>query len=167
MTPFDNLWAPWRIEFLEAEKGEGCFLCRKAGEDRDEENLVLLRSKQTFVLLNRYPYTNGHLMVAPYAHEGRLTELDPSVLQEMMVLVQRSMRVLEHTLHPSGYNLGINQGRAAGAGLEEHLHLHIVPRWLGDTNFMPVLAGARTLPEALTETLGRLRQALKEVEGRA
>lgn len=160
-SPFEPLWAPWRIEYLEAEPEPGCFLCRKRDEGRDEENLVLLRGERAFVLLNRFPYANGHLMVAPYEHEGDLTRLPLESLQEVMLLTRRAMAAIRRALQPQGYNLGINQERAAGAGLEDHLHLHIVPRWVGDTNFLAVLAGTRTIPEALAQTYRRLQEALE------
>lgn len=160
--PNRSLWAPWRMKYLKQPQPEGCFLCQKAAEDRDQENLILLRGQRSYLLLNLYPYAHAHLMVAPYQHRGRLEEMDVETLAEMMQIGQRALRALGRCFKPEGFNLGINQGRAAGAGVDDHLHLHIVPRWLGDTNFMALLGGVRTIPQSLEESYRQLRQALEE-----
>jgi len=165
MTDFQSaqqLWAPWRMEFIRAPKEEGCFLCRiiRDGPAQDTENLVLHRGKTCLLLMNRYPYNVGHLMVTPLRHVATLCVLTPEELSEMMQLACLSERVLDRVAHPQGFNLGINQGAAAGAGLKDHLHLHVVPRWQGDTNFMPVLGGTRVMPQALEEMAARLRDEL-------
>ncbi|MBU4460994.1 MAG: HIT domain-containing protein [Verrucomicrobia bacterium] len=156
----ETLWAPWRIEYIkEAPKG-GCFLCdilRAGGDDR--VNLVLKRGAVCAVVMNRYPYNNGHLMVAPYRHVARLADLTPEERLETMDLLDRSVEVLTSTIRPDGFNIGINLGRVAGAGLETHLHTHIVPRWNGDTNFMPVIGDTKVIPQALDDLWVTLRAA--------
>lgn len=156
MTDFQTahqLWAPWRMEFIRGPKEEGCFLCRiiREGPSQDAENLVVCRGKTGLLLMNRYPYNGGHLMAAPYRHVGTLGTLSPEELAEMMELTRLGERLLDRVVHPQGFNMGINQGAAAGAGLKDHLHMHIVPRWEGDTNFMPVLGRVRVMPQALDE----------------
>jgi ATP adenylyltransferase len=150
------LWAPWRIEYIRSEKEAECFLCRMFAEKTDRENLILFRGTTCVVLMNRYPYNSGHLMVAPLRHIAELEDRTPEEILEMETLTARSVSVLRETLDPQGFNIGINLGAAAGAGLEDHLHQHIVPRWVGDTNFMPVLAGPRVIPEALSDTYNLL-----------
>jgi len=148
----DRLWAPWRIEYIRAERPDGCFFCDYwADPGGDAGNLVLLRGRRSFVVLNHYPYNGGHLMIAPCDHVGRLADLDDEVLAEMMRLARLSERVLAAELAPQGFNVGFNIGRPAGAGVDDHLHLHVVPRWVGDTNFMPVLDDTRVVPVALEE----------------
>lgn len=156
MTDFQTqppLWAPWRMEFIRAPKEPECFLCRilREGPERDAENLVIRRGAGCLMLLNRYPYNSGHLLIAPCRHEGALGELTTAERGEMLDLACLGERLLERVAHPQGFNVGINQGAAAGAGLQDHLHLHVVPRWEGDTNFMPVLGGVRVMPQALEE----------------
>ncbi len=162
-----QLWAPWRMEFIRGPKEEGCFLCRilREGPERDAENLVVRHGRACILLLNRYPYTGGHLMVAPRRHVGTLGELLPGERQEMLEMACQAERLLERVLHPHGFNFGINQGAAAGAGLKDHLHMHVVPRWEGDTNFMPVLGGVRVMPQALAEMHAALRGELDREEG--
>lgn len=146
------LWAPWRIEYIHSEKTGVCFLCDIfAGKD-DRENLLLFRGKTCAVVMNRYPYNSGHIMVAPYRHTAALEDLSPEENLEMAALTARAAAVLREIMSPQGFNIGINLGEAAGAGLKDHLHQHIVPRWTGDTNFMPVLGGPRVMPESLTAT---------------
>ncbi len=155
-----RIWAPWRLTYVkDAEKDteEGCIFCSKPSEDDDEANFIVHRGERCFVILNTFPYTNGHLMVAPYEHIGTLPELDAGTVAEMMALAQRSMRKLEEAYSPHGYNVGFNQGRVAGAGFEHHIHMHVVPRWGGDTNFMPVLADTRVMPQSLEQTYEALR----------
>ena len=159
-----RLWAPWRMEYLQNSKVGGCIFCDKAADERDRENLVLYRGRTAFIMLNLYPYTNGHLMVVPYQHVGDLEKLDSAVQTELMELVTLSVALLRRAVKAHGFNIGMNIGKAAGAGFDDHLHIHVVPRWLGDTNFMPVLAQVRTMPELLTETYDRLKNALQAME---
>jgi len=148
------LWAPWRMGYI-LEKGEkgrkGCFLCLKPLEKKDRENLILYRGAKGFVMMNRFPYINGHLMVIPNRHCVDIGELDEREAQGLFDLLRMTTRVLKETLHPQGFNIGINIGKAGGAG-EEHLHIHIVPRWTGDTNFMPILGQTKVVPQYLDET---------------
>ena len=156
----ERIWAPWRLEYVKdasKDSADECIFCAKAREDDDEANLIVHRGDRCFVILNLYPYTNGHLMVSPYEHVATLPELDAETLAEMMALAQQSMRLLEERYSPHGYNVGFNQGRIAGAGVEHHIHMHVVPRWGGDTNFMPVLADTRVMPQTLEQTYETLR----------
>ena len=153
-----RLWAPWRMEFIRAPKESGCFLCRiAAGPAHDAANHVVGRRGTALLLLNRFPYNGGHLMAAPRRHVATLAELAADEMKDLMELVCRGQRLLAGVMRPEGFNVGINEGAAAGAGLKDHLHVHVVPRWEGDTNFMPVLGGARVVPEALAETCAALR----------
>ena len=136
-----------------------CIFCAKPAEDDDEANLIVHRGERCFVILNLFPYTNGHLMVAPYEHLATLQELDAETTAEMMALAQRAMVVLDEKYDPHGYNVGVNQGRVAGAGYEGHIHLHVVPRWAGDTNYMPVLADTRVMPQSLEQSYEALKGA--------
>jgi ATP adenylyltransferase len=147
------------MEFIEAPKPSSCFFCEAAALDpsRDAERLVLTRGARAFALMNLYPYSNGHLMVAPTAHLASLELLDVPTAQEVMALTQRSLRVLGAALHPDGFNIGINLGAAAGAGVADHVHQHVVPRWRGDTNFMPVLAEVKVMSEHIRTTYAKLR----------
>ena len=157
----DFLWTPWRYRYVtSATKEEACIFCEAAASNDDAGLLVVLRGKKNFVILNRYPYTSGHSMVVPYAHESELKALDSETLSEMMALVQRVQIALEALYHPDGYNLGMNLGRAAGAGIAGHLHMHMLPRWMGDTNFMTTIGETRLEPEDLATTYERLRKAL-------
>lgn len=152
-----HIWAPWRIEYIQMEKPRGCILCEKPGENDDVLNYILYRGEKNFVILNSYPYNPGHLLVAPYRHVGNLEELADEELHEHFEIVRRGVKLLKQTFNPGGFNLGINIGAIAGAGIADHFHTHIVPRWSGDTNFMPVVAEARVLPEALAETYEKLK----------
>ena len=155
----DRLWAPWRLEYIEsADELPGCVFCRAAAAD-DEEGLIVHRGERAFVLLNRFPYAGGHLMVAPYRHCGELGELSDEEALELHRLAAMSVGVLAGAMSPQGYNLGWNLGRIAGAGIVDHVHQHVVPRWAGDTNFMPLLADVKVLPEHLLETRRRLADA--------
>lgn len=152
----DRLWAPWRIEYLVKQAEPGCIFCDKPREDRDAGNLILCRGKENFVIMNLYPYTNGHLMIVPYLHTDSLDDLGAECVLEMFELLKLCRRALTASMNPHGFNLGLNMGRPAGAGIHEHIHFHIVPRWNGDTNFMPVLADARVISEHLEETYLKL-----------
>jgi ATP adenylyltransferase len=154
-----QLWAPWRLEYIkQADEHEGCVFCR-AAEAPDEEGLVVQRGERAFVLLNKFPYSSGHLMVAPYRHVGEFGELGDDETVEIHTLSAQGLGALAAVYQPQGYNLGWNLGRIAGAGVIDHVHQHVVPRWAGDTNFMPVLADVKVLPEHLVETRARLAEA--------
>jgi ATP adenylyltransferase len=154
-----QLWAPWRLEYIrEADDQPGCVFCL-AAEGDDEERFVVHRGASAFVLLNKYPYASGHLMVAPFRHVGEFGELTDVEVVEIHRLAERGLGALAQLYEPQGYNLGWNLGRVAGAGVVDHVHLHVVPRWAGDTNFMPVLADVKVMPEHLVETRRRLAQA--------
>jgi ATP adenylyltransferase len=156
----DHLWTPWRYRYVSTfAEAVGCLFCRVSAETDDRKNHILLRAKLNFVMLNRYPYSSGHLMIAPYAHVATLEESDPLALQEMMSLAQRAETVLRSVYRPDGLNLGMNVGRSAGAGIPGHLHLHVLPRWSGDTSFMTTVADTRVLPEDLETTYERLSAA--------
>ena len=155
-----RIWAPERFKYVKdasKDNEEECIFCAKQAEDDDEANLIVHRGESCFVILNLYPYTNGHLMVAPYEHTAALQDLDAETVAEMMALAQRAMGRLEEIYSPHGYNVGFNQGRIAGAGVEHHIHMHVVPRWGGDTNFMPVLADTRVMPQTLQQSYEALR----------
>lgn len=155
-----RIWAPWRLDYVkDASKDmeEECIFCAKPVAGDDRANLIVHRGKHSFVILNLFPYTNGHLMVAPYEHVGRFQDLSPETTAEITALSQLAMRRLEDVYSPHGFNLGLNQGRVAGAGVEHHIHLHVVPRWGGDTNFMPVTADTRVMPQTLDQTFEALK----------
>lgn len=159
-----NLWAPWRMEFIESPKSDRCFMCDALADTDDRRHLLLHRSAVGMVMMNRYPYTNGHLLIAPLRHEGEFTRLTDPERLELMRLADRCVRILTDLCRPEGFNLGFNLGRVAGAGLESHLHLHIVPRWNGDTNFMPVFADVRVVPQALDDLYDRLKPAFDRIQ---
>ncbi|MBI4536803.1 MAG: HIT domain-containing protein [candidate division NC10 bacterium] len=151
-----TLWAPWRMAYINGPRPEGCFFCEIAKGDADRENLVLHRGPLTYVVMNRYPYNNGHVMVVPYTHSGNLDDFSDEESLAIMRDAQRVTRILHEAFRTEGFNLGFNLGRLAGAGVAEHVHLHVVPRWAGDTNFMPVLADIKVMPEYLEATYDRL-----------
>jgi ATP adenylyltransferase len=154
-----QLWAPWRLGYIaQPDEETGCIFCRAAAGD-DEEWLVVHRGEHAFVILNKYPYASGHLLVASYRHVGEFADLTDAEALEVHRLAERGLAALAETYQPQGYNLGWNLGRIAGAGIVDHVHLHVVPRWAGDTNFMPVLADVKVLPEHLLETRRRLAAA--------
>jgi ATP adenylyltransferase len=164
-SPGRYLWAPWRIHYIQnAEKPSGCFLCAmlKAPRSHDRKNLLLLRGKTCLVCLNLFPYSGGHLMVAPRRHVAELADLRPAEHAELMRLATTMVELLKRVMQPQGFNLGMNLGHAAGAGLRDHLHLHIIPRWHGDTNFMPVFADIKVIPQALEELYDQLAAALRK-----
>lgn len=157
-----QLWAPWRMPYIEgSEPIPGCLFCTKARSDDEKSDLILYRDRTGFVMMNLYPYNSGHVMAVPYAHVPSLADLEEEAGAGLFSLAQVSIRCLTEILHPDGFNLGINQGDIAGAGVADHVHLHIVPRWAGDTNFMPVLADAKVMPELLTATWEKLRPAFE------
>lgn len=147
------------MAFVQGEKPRECIFCAKPKENRDRENYILHRGRHCFIILNAYPYTSGHLMIVPYAHVPTLEDLEPEVTAEMMELTKRSLAALRKAERPEAFNVGINIGPAAGAGIAEHIHLHVVPRWSGDNNFMPVVGNARLLPETLESTYAKLAAA--------
>lgn len=153
----ERLWAPWRLEYITAEKAEGCIFCVFPARQQDREDRILCRGWHAFVVMNAFPYSNGHLLIAPYRHTPDLAELTDEESLEVMQLVQRCIRALGDALRPDGINIGVNQGTAAGAGIAEHVHVHVVPRWNGDTNFMPVFADVKVIPEALEATYDKLK----------
>ena len=153
----DQLWAPWRLEYILEAKTEGCVFCESPRRDEDEKNHILHRGKHAFVIMNAFPYSNGHLLIAPYSHTGDLADLTDDESLEIMQLCQKCCGVLKRVCAPDGFNLGVNLGTAAGAGISDHVHMHIVPRWSGDTNFMPVFADVKVIPEALDATYKKLK----------
>ncbi len=163
----DNLWAPWRLEYVQSlaeQDKEGCFLCHYwNAPDKDVENRVLWRTQRSYVVLNLYPYTNGHVLVCPAAHKASMDELEPGEMLELMQLTRDVIRVLNKAMSAQGANVGMNFGHCAGAGLPEHLHVHVVPRWGGDTNFMTVLGDVRVIPQALDSAYRRMREAADEL----
>jgi len=160
----DRLWAPWRMEYIEkVDSGGECILCAKPQQGDDDATLILHRGPLCFTILNAFPYSNGHLMVAPYRHTGDLLDLSDEELAAMIAETRLGTRILTAAMSPQGFNIGMNIGRIAGAGIADHLHLHIVPRWSGDTNFMPVIGETKVLPQALADSYRVLRQALEEI----
>ena len=153
----EQIWAPWRIKYIQMAQIEGCILCDKPKENNDALNYILYRGDKNFVIMNSYPYNPGHLMIAPYRHIANLEELTDEELHEHFNVVSRSIKLLKQVFKPDGFNLGVNVGKVAGAGINDHVHTHIVPRWQGDTNFMPVLFDVKVVPEALTETYEKLK----------
>ena len=158
-----QIWAPWRMGYIGGPKASGCILCDKPKAKRDRTNHILKRGVHGFVMLNLYPYSNGHLMVSPYAHGSELESLPADVLGHLMDLVRESIVVLKKVYKPEGINVGLNLGRAAGAGIADHLHFHIVPRWVGDTNFMSVVGGVRVIPEGVDATFRLLKPHFRRV----
>lgn len=158
----ERIWAPWRLEYIEnADAVEGCIFCLFPAEGRDAARYILLRGEHAFVLLNAYPYSNGHLLVTPYQHTANLDDLDDATLLELMALTRRSVNLLKSAFHPDGFNIGINLGRVAGAGIADHVHIHVVPRWSGDTNFMGVIGDVRVIPASLDDVYARLSERLR------
>ncbi len=155
----DTLWAPWRADYVMEAKPAGCVFCLAPGRHDDSRTFVLHRGQHCFIILNAYPYNNGHLMIVPYRHIADLSVLDAQAATEMMALTQRSLVVLRDALHPAGFNVGVNMGNAAGAGIADHVHLHVVPRWVGDSNFMTVVGDTRVLPQSLAESYRLLAPA--------
>ncbi len=158
-----RLWAPWRRPYIKGGSSDDCIFCSKPALGDDEKALIAHRGDRCFVMLNAFPYNSGHVMVAPFEHTARLQDLDDSTSAELMGLAQRSLRALEDGYSPDGFNLGVNMGRIAGAGIVDHVHLHVVPRWAGDTNFMPVLADTRVISEGLDQSYRTVRDAFSNL----
>jgi ATP adenylyltransferase len=160
----ERLWAPWRLEYIKSEKTGECIFCAKPALGDDKEALITHRGERCFVILNAFPYNNGHLMVAPYRHGGEFEEIEDETSLEMAKLMQRSMRALRKAYAPEGFNVGLNQGQIAGAGIVDHVHFHVVPRWGGDTSFMPVLSDTRVLPQSLEASYEALSHAFRDLD---
>ena len=157
----DNLWAPWRMSYIQnidntEKKDEGCIFCTKPSQQADRENLILYRGKYTFVLMNLFPYNNGHLMVIPYQHTADILEIPPETASELWENICWCKRALSAAFRPDAFNIGMNIGRIAGAGIDQHVHMHIVPRWNGDTNFMPVIGQTKVISQGIDETYEQL-----------
>ncbi len=159
----ENMWAPWRMQYItgETEKHDGCVFCTLPEEKDDAKNLIVHRSLHCYVILNRFPYNNGHVMVIPYEHTSDILSLDDQTLADCQLTINKTVRALRNVFHPQGINLGMNMGQAAGAGIEEHIHYHLLPRWNGDTNFMPVISGVKVISEALNDTYEKLKAAFE------
>jgi len=156
-----RIWAGWRMEYILGVKSQECVFCRALQSGDDTASHIVYRGKRVVLMLNRFPYTNGHLLVVPLSHVGDLAELDRETLADMMLLTAKSIELLRAAMNPHGFNVGLNLGQAAGAGIQDHVHIHIVPRWENDTNFMPVLGEVRVIPEWLEDTYTKLRAALE------
>lgn len=157
----DYLWTPWRYAYVSAaEKATGCVFCDLVKQNDDEKALIVYRGERCFIILNRFPYTPGHVMIVPYAHLDELRKLTSEAASEMIALAQRMETVLRELYHPDGINLGMNIGKAAGAGIAGHIHMHVLPRWVADANFMSVVGETRVLPETLDVTWARIRKAM-------
>ncbi len=165
------MWSPWRSEYIDTFKGKPekgkrgkkkSFFTEAWKSEDDDKHLVVWRGKHCFVIMNRYPYNSGHIMIVPYRQTGDFQDLRPEELGEMMDTVQRGIRALDSTMHPHGFNFGANMGRVSGAGVDDHIHFHLVPRWNGDTNFMPVLADTKVISEEMRKTLKKLQKAFGE-----
>ena len=153
----ERLWTPWRMQYITSDKtGRGCVFCDLPAENNDRDNLIVVRSDHSFIILNAYPYTSGHLVVVPFRHVPSLEELDEHTLLDLSLLTNRATAALRRVMKPAGFNLGANIGKAAGAGIADHFHLHVVPRWVGDSNFMPAIADTRLLPQMLLDTYDQL-----------
>jgi ATP adenylyltransferase len=161
----EPLWTPWRLQYLVGDKQTGCIFCAALAQQHDRETLILHRGQHSFVMLNKYPYNNGHLMVVPYEHTADLSALSAETQGELMALSAQSIQWLKAASRPEGFNVGLNLGKAGGAGVIEHLHFHVVPRWTGDTNFMTITSDTRVIPEWLDETWSRLRVVIENHQG--
>lgn len=159
----EKLWAPWRMEYIRSTKPKDCIFCKKPKEQNDRENLILWRGSLSFVIMNFYPYNNGHLMVVPYRHLADLQNLTESENAELMAGLAECTNILQQAFQPDGFNIGMNLGRVAGAGIDDHIHFHIVPRWSGDTNYMPILAHTKVVSEGMWETYDSLYPLFKNI----
>ncbi len=161
----DRIWAPWRMQYIEkADKIEGCIFCVFPARTNDRENLLLYRAEKCFIMLNNFPYNPGHLMVAPYKHTADMYALDDEELLNIQKTIRYAVKLLSEVMQPEGFNLGVNLGRVAGAGIVDHIHWHIVPRYNGDTNFMPVLADTKVIPESLMATYDKLKEQIRSTK---
>jgi ATP adenylyltransferase len=163
----ERLWAPWRLGYVTKDKPGGCIFCDKPKAEDDRAGHIVHRGESAYVMLNTYPYNNGHTLIAPFAHVAALEELPAATLHEMSDLTQLCIRAMKSSFSAGGFNVGYNLGAVGGAGIQDHLHMHIVPRWLGDTNFMPVVADVRVIPQALDSTYDQLLEAFRLVAPRA
>lgn len=158
-----HLWTPWRSTYMQSKKDkEGCVFCDAAASNDDEQSLVVYRGELNFVILNRYPYTSGHIMIAPYVHVSRLTQTSDEGSQEMIRLARKAEEAIERVYRPGGLNVGMNLGEAAGAGIEQHIHMHVLPRWMGDANFMTSVSDTRVIPESLNDTYAKMKKAFSD-----
>ncbi|MCF7912635.1 MAG: HIT domain-containing protein [Candidatus Cloacimonetes bacterium] len=154
----DILYSPWRLDYINSPKEEGCIFCLEESEKNDEKHLILFRGKLSFVIMNMYPYNNGHLMVVPNRHTNSIISLSDAERNDLFELVQCTVKIIEENYKPQGINIGMNIGKAAGAGIDEHIHVHIVPRWSGDVNFMTSIAATRVIPEKFENVYHRLKE---------
>ena len=161
-----QLWAPWRLEYIKGPKMGGCIFCAMPSRGQDQETRIVHRGGRSYLVLNAFPYNSGHLMAVPFRHVAFPHELDDAELIDLHRMVDLAIKVLQEAYAPDGFNIGMNLGRAAGAGIADHLHIHIVPRWAGDTNFMPVLADVKVIPEFLDATYVRLKEAVEKLENK-
>ena len=161
----ERLWAPWRVTYIR-NPGKGCFFCQGLQSKNPRKALIIEKGKEAFTIMNRYPYNNGHLMISPIRHIGSLDQLNDSEILNLYHHLNRAMKALKISLAPQGFNIGINQGRIAGAGVIDHMHIHLVPRWQGDTNFMPVLTDTKVVSESLLDTYDKIKQGLKQIDSR-
>jgi len=159
-----RLWSPWRMDYIRSPKDDGCIFCQKSENDLDRDNLVLFRGKNSFVLMNLYPYNNAHLLIAPYEHIDTTFELASIVTGEIMDIANESMKIIKKAMNAEGFNFGANIGAIGGAGIKDHIHFHVVPRWLGDTNFMPVIGHTKVMVEGLLETYDELKPYFDKIK---
>jgi ATP adenylyltransferase len=159
----ERLWAPWRITYIR-NPGKGCFFCKGLQAKKLRTALIIEKGKEAFTIMNRYPYNNGHLMISPIRHIGSVEQLNDAEVLNLNHLLNRAIKALKISMAPQGFNIGINQGSIAGAGVIDHMHIHLVPRWQGDTNFMPVLADTKVVSEALLKTYEKIRESLKHLD---
>ena len=158
------MWSPWRMEYVRTPKDDGCVFCKKSASDQDRNNLVLFKGTNSIVLMNLYPYNNAHLLIAPYKHVDTTLELSSQVSNEMMNLANESMRIIKMAMKAEGFNFGANIGAIGGAGIKDHIHFHVVPRWNGDTNFMPVIGHTKVMVEGLLETYDELKPHFEKIK---
>lgn len=159
----EKLWAPWRVEYIR-NPGTGCFFCDGLRSKDDKKVFIVERGAKAFTIMNRFPYNNGHVMIAPVRHIGQIEQLDDEEILAVHHLMSRILRALDYSMKPQGYNIGVNQGRVSGAGVVDHVHVHVVPRWQGDTNFMPILSETKVISEALTKTYEKIREGLSRLD---
>ncbi|MFO8052669.1 MAG: HIT domain-containing protein [Candidatus Omnitrophota bacterium] len=157
----DKLWAPWRIKYVSQKKESGCLFCKIHKQKKDKKNHIVLRSKYCFVVLNRFPYNNGHLLITPYKHTAKLEQLKEKEILDIYKTMIKIKKIVQKVLHPDAFNIGFNLEEAAGAGITDHLHLHLVPRWRGDTNFMPVLSETKIISQSLDDLYNKLKKEAK------